>query len=504
MVSRIASRSATATARAATTSHTTATERVTSRRRTTATDRIDKPVATEPLKPAASTAYPKLVGLIDSSKSRLYLHLVDLHDPDVFAHLMDAQKRGVDLHVVITPSGRLPQEEVQRVNALSDAGADIAVKNKTALAERSGVSDGTAFVAGKTDPVAGEGPAKTTEDPAKVAKEVAAFGAALEPKVVGNIHKGLLRANRVEVHAMPESTSAPILNALNSAKKSIDLEVYQLTDRGVIDALKAAQARGVKVRVMVEPKTVEPSNYPTLSKELAAAGIDIQPTPPRFDSKHNVDHAKFMLIDNKELLFGTGNLVRSGLGGNDRPEANNRDFWTEDTRTVSLTEASSLFNADWARQPTEGMVFKNLVVTPDDAVGDISSVIGSATKQLRVYNQSLSDKKTIDELLAAKARGVDVKVLLGVQQTGAGKPPKNQPAVDALKAAGIQVEYLTHNYLHAKAVVADDHVFLGSQNFTSGGLDNNREVGEVFDYKPLVKNVIKTFDADFTNPGPQP
>src|SRR5205814_972390 len=100
--------------------------------------------------------------------------------------------------------------------------------------------------------------------------------------------------------------------------------------------LKAAAARGVTVRVMLEPKTVGAANYTAVSKELAAANISVQPTPPVFDSSGNVDHAKFCLLDGAELLFGTGNLVRSGLGGDTVVTYDNRDFWVEDTRIESV------------------------------------------------------------------------------------------------------------------------------------------------------------------------
>src|SRR5205807_1087824 len=57
-------------------------------------------------------------------------------------------------------------------------------------------------------------------------------------------------AGKVKVLPMPDSTSYPIIAAINSATKSVDLEVYQLTDTGVTDALKLAAKRGVQVRVM--------------------------------------------------------------------------------------------------------------------------------------------------------------------------------------------------------------------------------------------------------------
>jgi phosphatidylserine/phosphatidylglycerophosphate/cardiolipin synthase-like enzyme len=249
--------------------------------------------------------------------------------------------------------------------------------------------------------------------------------------------------------------------------------------------------------------TVGSSNYEQVKAVLTAGGITVKPTPPQFDSAHNVDHAKFLLVDKKELLLGSGNLVRYGLGGNQVEAANSRDFWVGDTRAQSLDDAAALFEADWARAPTQSSQFKNLVVTPDNARSQIFKTIDAAQKTLFVYNQSLSDADTIQRLIAAKQRGVDVKVLLGVQPVP-GVGPKNAPAVKALRAAGIDCKYLTRSYLHAKGIVSEKQAFVGSQNFTSGGLSNNREVGEVLDDAAFVADAQAQFLADFKSPGPQP
>ena len=110
-----------------------------------------------------------------------------------------------------------------------------------------------------------------------------------------------------------------------------------------------------------------PRNFDRASQELSAAGVEVQPTPPAFDSGHKVDHAKLLVLDGQQLLFGPGNLVRSGLGGNADDTYDNRDFWVEDARAPSVREAEALFEADWARKPTDASTFQNLVVTPDNA-----------------------------------------------------------------------------------------------------------------------------------------
>ena len=102
----------------------------------------------------------------------------------------------------------------------------------------------------------------------------------------------------------------------------------------------------------------------------------------------------------------------------------------------------------------------------------------------------------IASLLAAQARGVDVHVLLGDQPMGPGGRPKNQDTVDKLSAAGIKAKIFTGHYLHAKGIVTATQAFVGSQNFTAGGLAQNREVGEIFDDAGVVAKLSSIFKAD--------
>jgi phosphatidylserine/phosphatidylglycerophosphate/cardiolipin synthase-like enzyme len=60
---------------------------------------------------------------------------------------------------------------------------------------------------------------------------------------------------RIEIHYSPaERLDAIDAGLISSAKASIDLAAYTLTDWAVIDALKAAEARSVAIRIVVDPR----------------------------------------------------------------------------------------------------------------------------------------------------------------------------------------------------------------------------------------------------------
>lgn len=467
---------------------------------------VVQPAALTGVKATKPPKQPKLDELIDGAKERLFLH-IPLNDAEVGTHLIAAAARGVEVRVVATPS-KFDQFFQLAMWRLGDAGVDVMVRKQSALEPQAGVVDGGAFI-GKLDPITGQPAPTRVTDSAEVQRRAGVFAAEMEAPKASRVftRTGLLGPETVALHPMPDSGTAPILNAINSATKTIDLEIYQLSDRAVVDALKKAAKRpGMVVRVMVEPETVSKGNAAQLERELKAAGVQFQPTPPDFDKGRKVDHAKLCLIDGRELLFGTGNLQRIGLGGHEVAAANNRDFWVEDTRAANVKEAKALFEADWNRTPTKASDFTHLVVTPDNANTRLLGLVDAAAHpggRLRVYNQELNDAAMIEHLIKAKQAGADVKVLLGVQP-GAAKKPKNEPAAVQLRAAGVQVEYLTRSYLHAKGIVSDNTAFLGSQNFSAGGLKDNREFGATFDQPDFVQQLAAVFDEDFANPGMQP
>jgi phosphatidylserine/phosphatidylglycerophosphate/cardiolipin synthase-like enzyme len=431
---------------------------------------------------AADTA---TVAAANGARTRVYARLSGASATQVGDALVAAAQRGLDVRAVLPAASGTGWDATWLLQQhLESSGVDVDVRTDSPLADVVAVADGTALVPSGTGTQQ-----KTGADAEALAKK---FSDLLDGAPAS--HDGApIASGTVVVHPMPESTRDRIVALFTSARSSIDLSIYQLQDRAVVGALEAAAGRHVAVRVMLEPKTVGAQNYDPVSKQLAAAGVNVQPTPPRFDAAHNVDHAKFAIVDGKEVLVATGNLVRSGLGGDMAQDYDNRDFWVEDARTPTITAAQQLFQADWERKATPASAQSAFVISPENADTQIGLLVDGATQgqRLWVYNQSLEDPGLVGKLVAAKHRGADVQVLLGYQPAG-----KNQQAIDQLKAGGCTANFLRKHYLHAKAIVANGRVYIGSQNFTNGGLRTNRELGLVLDDPKAVDVVARTFTSD--------
>lgn len=129
---------------------------------------------------------------------------------------------------------------------------------------------------------------------------------------------------------------------------------------------------------------------------------------------------------------------------------------------------------------------------------------------IRLQMYLLTHKGVMDELIAAKARGVDVQVLLEGRPYNPGNPseplPTNKAAAKYLAQGGITVVWTseTFKYTHAKAVTIDDTVTLMSTaNFTKSGLGvggvGAREY-VIEDWSPSdVAEFVKMFKADYVH-----
>ena len=101
-----------------------------------------------------------------------------------------------------------------------------------------------------------------------------------------------------------------ILELINSAKQSIDIEMFILSDKDIIKALKKASSHGVKVRIILDPHRKE--NHHTFDEFLSSqAKIKFYHI-----KRPAIFHRKFILIHNKTLLIGSFNLSFNGLENN--------------------------------------------------------------------------------------------------------------------------------------------------------------------------------------------
>jgi phosphatidylserine/phosphatidylglycerophosphate/cardiolipin synthase-like enzyme len=138
---------------------------------------------------------------------------------------------------------------------------------------------------------------------------------------------------------LPGTEIRPLaLELIDSARVSIDLELFVLTDTGIVHALEAAHGRGVEVRVLLDPS--QPSSVPSV-RALRAAGVDVR----IYRSHGELLHAKAIVTDSTSVLFGSANWSGGGFARNHELDIELRD--APDVATQMLAQMV----LDWQASP---------------------------------------------------------------------------------------------------------------------------------------------------------
>jgi len=120
-----------------------------------------------------------------------------------------------------------------------------------------------------------------------------------------------------------------------------------------------------------------------------------------------------------------------------------------------------------------------------------------AEREIWVEQPYVSDDRLVNELIAARARGVDVRMILPSSGDSRFMNSANLLAARALVKAGVRV-YVYPGMTHVKAALYDGWACLGSANFDKLSLRVNRETN-VATSDPTFAGRLRQelFEADF-------
>ena len=297
----------------------------------------------------------------------------------------------------------------------------------------------------------------------------------------------------VQVIVEPDAGEHPITDAITSAKKSVWLEIYLLTDRNVIRALEEAANRGVDVRVMLEPHPFGGGGSPARTMDqLKAAGAKVEASSPSFA----LTHEKGMIIDGTAAYIMTSNFSRAALGGSSGSSSfRNREYDVVDTNPQDLQAVSAIFQADWDRTIAQ-LNDSNLVVSPVNSRNAFTTLISSAHSTLLVEAEEMNDPGIEQALANAAQHGIKVQVILP-SPSGSGSS-SNSNGIATIKQGGVQVREDPRLYMHAKIIVVDGQkAFVGSENISTQSLDRNRELGILVSDAGVLHTLSQTFQQDW-------
>jgi len=325
---------------------------------------------------------------------------------------------------------------------------------------------------------------------------------------------------------------------ISAAQRTIDLEEFYVNNEAgqslepVLDAIRAAAARGVQVRLIVDAGFYK--TYPDVPNEFAQIQ-NMQVKTIDFSSLGGIQHSKYFVIDQSQTFLGSANLDWLALThihevglkiDNSDISASLESVFEKDWQAGTSLGQNSTFvdNSSNLRFFTPADLdidanSMNLVASPQsddpDGVSDsltaVTQLMGSAhnSLKLQVYEFDTSIYKSaqhwmvLDQAVrAAAARGVQVQILVDKAALKAGK--KDLEALAGVQ--NIQVKIVTvpqwsggvipySRLVHSKYFVVDGTSgWVGTENWEQTYFTGSRNVGLVLNSADIAGKLGQIFD----------
>jgi hypothetical protein len=288
-----------------------------------------------------------------------------------------------------------------------------------------------------------------------------------------------------------QNCRAPLVNLINAETQRIDTAFWFMEDIRYVDALIAAHNRGVAVRVLIDPKAN--NSYPlneTMYNELRDAGIPMRRVASRYM------HWKFMLFAGQNTVqFGSANYSPHAFVyteplvdfideviffSNDAALVNSfktrfDDAWVNTSSFTNYANVSGTLTRAYPVYTTSSA----LNFPPFQDFGSRSvGRYNAETVAIDAVMYRLGDRRHADALIAARQRGIPIRLLIEPGQYRDPRRPWSSYDTDRLYVAGVTIRQRSHTgWNHEKLTLLRGQrmAVFGSQNWThtSGQYEHN-------------------------------
>jgi len=272
----------------------------------------------------------------------------------------------------------------------------------------------------------------------------------------------------------PEDGVAPLIKAIKSARKTVDIVIFRFDLNAIENELTAAVERGVVVRALIaHTNRGGASKLRKLESRLLKAGVTLSRTADDMVRYHG----KLLVIDRSQAFVLGFNYTRQDI-------AKSRSFGLETANPKIVREILKVVDADHDRTK---MTIKStrVVVSPENARERLSTFIKRARKELLIYDLAVTDDAMIALLKSRAEAGVKIRILGRVEKKWVNEVRWRVKPFTAMK-------------LHVRCIVRDrEAAFVGSQSLRKLELDQRREVGLITKDRRTVNQIVDVFVSDW-------
>ncbi len=327
-----------------------------------------------------------------------------------------------------------------------------------------------------------------------------------------------VRARDYNVPSYKTRTQAgqELIKLINDAQESIDFAFYGFSyQEDILSALINAQKRGVKVRGVVDINVNGKNDYSGTDYAIKVLGdgvvktdylADVQklekirkesPNQYKFFYGH-IMHNKFCVVDNVYVWTGTLNISTTGTGGfneNIATVINSKELAKYYKNEFEQMYLSNKFHENKDKIFTKNFINVcnsevKLFFSPNSKIVEdgIIPEIKQAKKYIYVSMFLITNKEIVNELISAKHRGVDVKLIVEANHAA-----QEYTMHQLLRNEHIPVK--VENWagkMHAKTAVIDDNTIIsGSANWTNSAFRYNDENLSIYKNVPSEAKYLK-------------
>lgn len=236
--------------------------------------------------------------------------------------------------------------------------------------------------------------------------------------------------------------------------------------------------------------------------EEAAAALSVPESDSADDEIGSFEHRKLYVIDG-EVAWTGGAGIEDHFRNGEFHDVMIR-VTGDVVRQIQAVFLTSFASHDAPLPDDLGRYFPepaNAGETPTAVVQTVPGGFASATQQVRemidgaeqrldIMNPYLTDEDIVGRVVAAAERGVDVRVLVSEESNSAAAQRATEHFYSSMIDAGVEIWEYPDAVVHAKVVVADDVVHVGTLNLDAWSLYRDFEVALVAE-SPAVAEMFR-------------
>ncbi len=288
-----------------------------------------------------------------------------------------------------------------------------------------------------------------------------------------------------------ENCKELIVSLIEDSNKSIDCAIYDISSREIVDALISEKKKGSEIRIVTDKGRSQTKT--TLVGDLKSTGVDVLISPSESSYMHN----KFCVFDDNISLVGSANFTENSFSKSHNNILVFKDakFSKELTQKIDSFYLGNFSKLSTALGKTFDDNFSLFFCPNDNCKYQIISMISTAEDSISCMMYSFTLDDFGDEMVKAKERGVNVKIVFESQQIS------QYSEYQKLKAMGVYVfedncPYLMHN----KYCIFDNQIITtGSMNFSINGTNKNDETLIIINNQKLAEKYTDNFENYLNN-----